>query len=120
MYAHAWDLRAELPEDEHALADAVLVGWQDAKLSEVDRALCAFAEKLTRTPAAMAEADVVALRERGLDDLAIHDAIQVVSYFNYINRVADALNVDPESWMDPPAEVWLATKARDYRADAQP
>lgn len=101
MHAHAWDLRAELPDDEHALADAVLVGWQTASLSPVDRALCAFAEKLTREPAAMLEADVAALRGHGLDDVAVHDAIQVVSYFNYINRVADAVRVELEPEMPP-------------------
>jgi hypothetical protein len=29
-------------------------------------------------------------------DAAIHDALQVVSYFNYINRIADAVGVDAE------------------------
>jgi hypothetical protein len=35
----------------------------------------------------------------------IHDAVQVIAYFNYINRVADALGVDPEpgirAWEEP-------------------
>jgi uncharacterized peroxidase-related enzyme len=75
--------------------------WRTAPLSEVDRALCAFAEKLTRTPAAMEEADLDALRAHGLDDVALHDAIQVVSFFNYINRVADAVHVDLEPEMRP-------------------
>jgi alkylhydroperoxidase family enzyme len=44
----------------------------------------------------MAEADVAALRAAGVDDAAIHDAAQVIAYFNYINRVADGLGVDPE------------------------
>ena len=39
---------------------------------------------------------VDALREHGLDDRAISDAVQVVSYFSYINRVADGLGVDLE------------------------
>jgi alkylhydroperoxidase family enzyme len=53
----------------------------------------------------MGEADVAALRARGLDDRAIHDAAQVVAYFNYINRIADALHVDLEPGMraDPRA-----------------
>lgn len=75
--------------------------WRTAPLSEVDRALCAFADKLTRTPAAMEEADLDALRAHGLDDVALHDAIQVVSFFNYINRVADAVHVDLEPEMRP-------------------
>lgn len=49
----------------------------------------------------MSEADVGALRAHGLDDVAIHDAIQVVSYFNYINRVADAVHVELEPGMPP-------------------
>ncbi len=39
------------------------------------------------------------LRRHGLDDVAIHDAVQTIAYFNYINRVADALNVDPEDFV---------------------
>lgn len=73
--------------------------WRSARLSEVDRALCAYAEKLTRAPAEMTSADVDALRAVGLDDERIHDAIQVVGYFNYINRVAEAVEVDLEPEM---------------------
>ena len=105
MHAHLDDLRAEvadLPEGERErlLAD-LAQDWRRASLDEVDRALCAFAEKLTRAPASMAAADVQALRAAGLDDVAVHDAVQVVSYFNYVNRVADGLDVDPEPGMPP-------------------
>ena len=31
-----------------------------------------------------------------LERPAVHDVIQVVSYFNYINRVADGVGVDDE------------------------
>lgn len=55
----------------------------------------------------MEPADLDRLRAEGLDDVAIHDATQVISYFNYINRVADALGVPPETfireWEKPPA-----------------
>jgi uncharacterized peroxidase-related enzyme len=60
------------------------------------RALCDFAVKLTREPAAVGRADIDGLRDRGWDDAAVHDAIQVIAYFNYINRVAEAVGVDPE------------------------
>lgn len=65
----------------------------------MDRALCGFAEKLSRSPANMTPADLDLLRDKGLDDVAIHDATQVISYFNYINRIADALGVEPESFV---------------------
>lgn len=40
-----------------------------------------------------------ALRTHGFDDRAIHDATQVIAYFNYVNRVADALGVEPEEFV---------------------
>ena len=74
--------------------------WRSTELSEVDRALCSFAEKLTYAPASMRSDDLATLRATGLDDRAIHEAIQVISYFNYINRVADGLGVDLEPEME--------------------
>jgi uncharacterized peroxidase-related enzyme len=56
--------------------------------------------KLTLTPAAMTEADIKELRGHGFSDEAIHDAVQVAAYFNYINRVCDGLGVDLEDSMD--------------------
>ena len=49
----------------------------------------------------MTAADLDELRSHGLDDRAIHDATQVIAYFNYINRVADALHVEPETFVHP-------------------
>jgi uncharacterized protein YqeY len=72
-----------------------------APLAPVDQALCAYAEKLTQTPQKMAESDLEALRQLGLDDRAIHDATQFISYFNYINRIADSLHVEPEDFIRP-------------------
>ena len=78
--------------------------WRRAELSDVDRALCDLAERMTRAPASLREDDVNALRAIGLDDPAIHHAVQVIAYFNYINRVADALGVDLEPGMPPRAD----------------
>ena len=47
-------------------------------------------------PAEIGAADTDALRAHGLDDATISDAIQVIAYFNYINRVAEAVGTDPE------------------------
>jgi uncharacterized peroxidase-related enzyme len=71
-------------------------------LTDIDRALCDHAVKLTRSPAEVAEADIQRLRSLGLTDRAITDATQVIAYFNYINRIADGLGVDPEPEMLPP------------------
>ena len=86
-------------EEREAWLEALRTDWKATELSDVDRALCRYAEKLTLRPAEMSEDDVQELRDRGLDDLGIHDAIQVIAYFNYINRVADAVNVELEEGM---------------------
>ena len=103
MLQHADDLRAEIAREggDTGLADAILADWRSAGLEPVDAALCAYAEKLTREPAAMTEADLRPLPAAGLGDEAIHLAVQVVSFFNYINRVADAVHVELEPEMPP-------------------
>jgi uncharacterized peroxidase-related enzyme len=60
------------------------------------RALCDFAVKLTQASATVEQADVDGLRAQGWTDEAISDAIQVIAYFNYINRVADGVGIENE------------------------
>jgi len=57
--------------------------------------------KLTEASWRMGPEDLTPLREAGLTDADIHDAVQVIAYFNYINRVADALGTDLEPEMPP-------------------
>ena len=59
-------------------------------------ALLSYVAKLTLTPSDCREDDVQQLRQAGASDEAIHATVQVAAYFNYINRVADALGVDQE------------------------
>lgn len=47
----------------------------------------------------MRREDLDVLRAHRLNDKDILDAVEVISYFNYINRVADALGIDPEPGM---------------------
>ena len=75
--------------------------WREAGLSAADLALCAYAEKLTAQPEMMTDEDINQLRAAGFEDQSIHDATQVISYFNYINRIADALDVDQETFVHP-------------------
>jgi alkylhydroperoxidase family enzyme len=47
----------------------------------------------------MSEVNIHELRASGWMDRDIHDATQVIAYFNYINRVADALGVNADEWL---------------------
>lgn len=80
---------------------AVARDWKEADLDDADRALCAFAEKLTHRQREVGPDDLDILRGHGFDDRAIHDATQVVAYFNYITRVADGLGVEAEEFIRP-------------------
>jgi uncharacterized peroxidase-related enzyme len=81
-----------------ALAETVASGRLE-QLDERMAALCCYAVKLTLTPHEMQRGDIDELRRVGLDDRAIVDANQVVSYYNYVNRIADGLGVELEdSW----------------------
>ncbi len=89
------------PIQADAYVHALVRDWHSAPLTTVDHALCEYAAKLTHTPHSMTPADLDQLRAHGLDDRAISDATQVIGYFNYINRVADALGVEPEDFIEP-------------------
>lgn len=98
MDTHLEDLRAEVPKhaDGERLLRAALddAGWDG--LQARDRAMLDFAVKLTRFPSEMTEADVVLLRAHGLTDENVHDVVQITALFNYYNRLADGLGIDPE------------------------
>ena len=70
--------------------------YTQADLEPPVRALCDLALQMTRAPASVTGEDTERLRALGWSDAAIHDAIQVISYFNYINRIADAVGIDDE------------------------
>jgi len=76
------DLVAALKED-----------WRTAKLDERDQAMLAYVEKITTNPSSIWRDDVDALRNVGFDDTGILQITLIASFFNYINRVADALGV---------------------------
>lgn len=85
-------------------------------MSDADRALCDYAVKLTLTPGKMTEGDLQILKDSGFDDEQLTVAAQVIGYFNYINRIADGLGVDPEADMTLPVDEWLARKGQNYGA----
>jgi len=62
--------------------------------------MCLFAEKLTLQPSTVSKLDIENLSNFNLSDKEISEVVQIVSYFNYINRVADGLGLEPETFID--------------------
>ncbi len=58
--------------------------------------MLSFADKLTRAPTSVEAGDLDTLRAHGFDDAAIHDIVQVTALFNYYDRLADGLGIEPE------------------------
>lgn len=85
--------------DQPEWIEQLVRDWRTAELTPADRAMLAYADKVTREPWKVTRADVDALREHGFSDAGILDICQVVSYFNYVNRMADGLGVElEEGW----------------------
>ncbi len=119
MEAHGEDLR-EAGASE-SLVRAIKRNPRRAPLEGRASLLRHFAIKLTRAPGAMVEPDVRRLRDAGLRDEDILDAVEVVAYFNYINRVADGLGVDPEpEWPRQPSWYREVRARRRATASARP
>jgi len=82
------------------MVDRFAADWRSAGLDAATTEMLAYTEKLTAEPGKCGSMDVQRLRDVGWDDRGIHDITQVCSYFNYINRIADGLGVEPEDWID--------------------
>jgi uncharacterized peroxidase-related enzyme len=90
--SHAEFLRQVTLDEE--LSATLKRDWRAAPLDDADRAILAYAEKLTKEPARMQRQDVEELRRvTGLDDRGVVQVTLIASFFNYVTRVADALGV---------------------------
>jgi uncharacterized peroxidase-related enzyme len=78
-----------------ALANAVAADHRSAPIEPRTLAILDFARKLTLSPAAMTEEDVVELRRAGLTDEDVMDVAEVTGMFNFTNRMASGLGWVP-------------------------
>ena len=75
------------------LVSALQDDYRTALISEQDRAMLDYVAQLTRDATRISPADHERLRAVGFDDKGILQITLIASWFNYINRVADALGV---------------------------
>ena len=75
------------------LVEAIREDYRKAPISQKDKVMLGYVEQLTRDATGIGRADHTRLREAGFDDRGILQITLIASWFNYINRVADALGV---------------------------
>jgi alkylhydroperoxidase family enzyme len=80
------------------LGDSVLVGavlkdYRSAPISDRDKALFAFVEKMNRESSRLQQEDVNTVKAAGWSDEALYDAITVCALFNFYNKWVDAAGV---------------------------
>ena len=75
------------------LVRALKEDYEHAPISEADRAMLDYVGKLTEDATGIGPGDHARLRAHGFGDRAILQITLIAAWFNYINRVADALGV---------------------------
>ncbi|WP_158971420.1 carboxymuconolactone decarboxylase family protein [Chachezhania sediminis] len=94
--ANHWKNAAHLigdPERAEKIRAALDARTPETVFDGAELELMRYAEKLTVGPGKMERADVLALKNAGLDDGQILEANQIIGYFNYVNRLLNGLGV---------------------------
>jgi uncharacterized peroxidase-related enzyme len=74
-------------------AQALKRDWRSVELSPADRTMLEYVEMVTRDPRQVQPETLDGLRRAGFTDEAILQITMITAWFNYINRMADALGV---------------------------
>ncbi|HTR04217.1 MAG TPA: peroxidase [Thermoanaerobaculia bacterium] len=78
---------------DDGLVEAIRKDYRTAPIAERDRVMLDFVVQLTRDATRISRDDHEKLRTAGFDDRGILQITLIAAWFNYINRVADALGV---------------------------
>ncbi len=78
---------------DKGLVEALQKDYTTAPISAQDRVMLDYVVKLTKDATNVWKDDIEGLRTAGFDDQGILQITLIASWFNYINRVADALGV---------------------------
>ena len=78
---------------DQELVAALEDDYRNAPISEQEKVMLDYVVQITRDATSISPADHESLRAAGFDDKGILQITLIASWFNYINRVADALGV---------------------------
>jgi len=81
---------------DDALKDQLVTDYRKADISEQDKLILEYTEKITRDAPSIIQDYIDELKRHHMPDHMLHDIVQVASYFAYVNRLADGLGVELE------------------------
>ena len=78
----------------------IVADFHTADIDETTKAILEFAVKVTKAAPTVTPADLENLRGFGLTDEALFAIVEVVGFFNYVNRIADAFGVELDDFLE--------------------
>lgn len=81
---------------DDTLKEKLLDDAFSAKVGDLNQQILRFTDKITIGAHTTTQEYIDNLKSHGLSERMIHDVVQVAAYFNYVNRLADALGVELE------------------------
>ena len=95
LVAHGSAVR-ELANDPQ-LGERIAANFRSAELPRRQEELLSFAKKLTKDPSEIGEQERKKLRDVGYTDRDIWDISAIVGFFNMTNRLASAIEMEPNN-----------------------
>jgi uncharacterized peroxidase-related enzyme len=82
---------------DEGLVAAIRADWRTAPITDGERAMLVYVEKLTIAPGTVVPADLDALKAAGFDDRGILQIAMISGMFAYLNRIADGVGVGKDA-----------------------
>lgn len=84
--------------DKH-LAKHIESDFRTADIDDTTKVMLEFAVKVTEAAHTVTPADLDHLRGHGLTDEALFAIVEVVGFFSYVNRIADAFGIELDDFL---------------------
>ena len=85
--------------DKH-LAKHIVSDFRTADIDDATKAILEFAVKVTEAAHTTTPTDLGRLRDYGLTDKALFAIVEVVGFFSYVNRIADAFGIELDDFLE--------------------
>ncbi len=90
-------MREQLTDEQ---ISQIVANFQTSDIDEATKAILEFAVKVTKAAPTVTPADLEHLRSYGLTDEALFAIVEVVGFFNYVNRIADAFGIELDDFLE--------------------